>query len=122
LLATTSGSGAVAIVVAVLSTVAVFGLIGAAISLRRSAKELRLLADELTEHAAAVLGEVETTVEQARGELARVDDLVGSAEAITETVGSASRLAHAAMATPMIKVMALAAGTARAGRRIRRVS
>jgi hypothetical protein len=108
--------------VAVLSTVAVFGLIGAAISLRRSAKELRLLADELTEHAAAVLGEVETTVEQARGELARVDDLVGSAEAITETVGSASRLAHAAMATPMIKVMALAAGTARAGRRIRRVS
>ncbi len=122
MIATTSGSGAVAIAVAVVSTVAVLALIGAAISLRRSATELRLLADELTEHAAAVLGEVERTVDQARGELARVDDLVGSAEAITETVGSASRLAHAAVATPMIKVMALAAGTARAGRRIRKAS
>lgn len=111
-----------AIAVAVVSTVAVLALIGAAVSLRRSARELRLLADELSEHAAAVLGEVERTVDEARGELARVDDLIGSAEAITETVGSASRLAHAAVATPMIKVMALAAGTARAGRRIRKAT
>jgi hypothetical protein len=122
LIATTSGSGAVAIAVAVVATVAVLALIGAAVSLRRSARELRLLADELTEHAATVLGDVERTVDQARDELARVDDLIGSAEAITETVGTASRLAHAAVATPMIKVMALAAGTARAGRRIRKVS
>jgi hypothetical protein len=122
LIATTSGSGAVAIAVAVVATVAVLALIGAAVSLRRSARDLRVLADELTEHAAAVLGDVERTVDQARDELARVDDLIGSAEAITETVGSASRLAHAVVATPMIKVMALAAGTARARRRIRKVS
>ena len=49
-----------------------------------------------------------------------MDDLVGSAEAITETVGSASRLAHSAIATPIIKVMAFRAGTARAGRRLRK--
>jgi hypothetical protein len=122
LIATTSGSGAVAIAVAVVSTVVILTLVASAVSLRRSARELRILADELNEHAAIVLREVERTVDLARGELARVDDLIGSAEAITETVGSASRLAHAAVATPVIKVMALAAGTRRAGRRMRRAS
>jgi len=94
-------------------------LLGAAVSLRRSARELRLLAEEISDHAGSVIGDAEATIAQARGQLARVDDLVGSAEAITETVGSASRLAHAALATPVIKVLAFGAGTARAGRRLR---
>jgi hypothetical protein len=51
-----------------------------------------------------------------------VDDLIGSAEAITHTVGATSRLARLALAGPVIKVMALGAGTARAGRRLRRTS
>jgi hypothetical protein len=115
-----SGSTALAVAVAAVATLVVLGLIGAAWSLRRSARQLQALALELSEHAAAVLGEAESTISHARGELARVDDLIGSAEALTETVGSASRLAHAAFATPIIKVMALGAGTARAGRRLRR--
>jgi hypothetical protein len=59
------------------------------------------------------------TIHEARRELERVDDLVGSAEALTETVGSAGRLAHAAVSSPLIKLMAFGAGTARAGRRLR---
>ena len=98
----------------------VIGLIGAALSLRRSARDLRELADELSDHAAAVLGRAEDTIIRAEGELALVDNLSGSAEAITDTVGSASRLAHAAFAAPLIKVMAFRAGTARAGRRLRK--
>ena len=79
-----------------------------------------MLVEEMSDHAAAVIGDAEATIARARGELDRVDDLIGSAEAITETVGSASRVAHAVLATPLIKVLAFGAGTARAGRRLRR--
>ena len=111
---------AIAITVTVASTVVVLVLCGAALSLRRSARELRLLVEEMTDHATSVLGDAEATITRARGELDRVGDLIGSAEAITDTVGSASRLAHAALATPIIKVLAFGAGTARAGRRLRK--
>ena len=107
------------VVIAVAATVVVALLATAALSLARTAAQLRDLASELGDHATAVLGAVEDTVVRARAELDRVDDLVGSAEAISQTVGSASRLAHAAMSTPLIKTMACGAGTARAGRRLR---
>jgi hypothetical protein len=107
------------VVAAVVVTLVVAILIASAVSLARTAAELRSLADELTEHASVVLTDVEVTVDRARKELDRVDDLVGSAEALSETVGSASRLAQAAMSAPLIKLMALGAGTARAGRRLR---
>jgi hypothetical protein len=107
------------IVAAVAVTVVIAVLITSAVSLSRTASELRALAEELSEHASAVLSDVEVTVGRARKELDRVDDLVGSAEALSETVGSASRLVHAAMSAPLIKLMALGTGTARAGRRLR---
>jgi hypothetical protein len=107
------------VVIAVVATAVVGVLATAALSLARTAVELRELADELAEHAGVVLSQVEATVERARVELERVDDLVGSAEAISETVGSASRLAQVAMSAPLIKIMAFGAGTARAGRRLR---
>jgi hypothetical protein len=120
LIGTVSADNAVVIGVTVVATVVVLGLLLAAVSLTRTARRMRVLAEELTEHTAVVLGDVEVTVSRARGELDRVDDLIGSAEAITQTVGSASRLAHVALAGPLIKVMALGAGTARAGRRLRK--
>lgn len=101
------------------ATVVVALLATAAVSLARTAARLRDLASELSEHAEVVLGAVEETVVRARAELDRVDDLVGSAEALTQTVGSAGRLAQAAVSTPLIKIMAFGAGTARAGRRLR---
>jgi hypothetical protein len=121
LLATASAGSAVVIGVTVVATVVVLGLLVAAVSLLRTARRMRVLADELTQHTAVVLSDVEVTVTRARGELDRVDDLIGSAEAITHTVGSASRLAHVAFVSPLIKLMALGAGTARAGRRLRKV-
>jgi hypothetical protein len=121
LIGTVSAGSAVVVGVTVVATVVVLGLTWAAVSLIRTARRMQALAQELSEHAAAVLGDVERTVSRARGELDRVDDLIGSAEAITHTVGSASHLAHLAVAKPLIKVMALGAGTARAGRRLRRV-
>lgn len=107
------------VVIAVAACAVVGVLAVAALSLARTANELRDLAAELSEHASVVLGEVEDTVVRAKAELERVDDLVGSAEAISDTVGSASRLAQAAMSAPLIKIMAFGAGTAKAGRRLR---
>jgi len=120
LIATIDGSEVLAIVVTAVAALAVAALLGAALSLRRSARDLQALADELDEQASVVIGEAEATVARARRELDRVDDLVGSAEAISETVESATRLAHTALATPLIKVMALRAGTARAGKKLRK--
>jgi methyl-accepting chemotaxis protein len=120
LIATIDGSGVLAIVVTAIATLAVAVLLGAALSLRRSARDLQALADELADHASMVITDAEATVARARRELDRVDDLVGSAEAISETVESATRLAHTALTTPLIKVMALGAGTARVGRKLRK--
>jgi hypothetical protein len=120
LIGSVSAGSAVAIGVTVVATVVVFGGAVAVVSLLRTARHMRALAEELSEHTAAMLGDVEIAVSEARRELDRVDELVGSAEAITHTVGSASRLARVALSGPLIKVMALGAGTARAGRRLRK--
>ncbi|MGH9114255.1 MAG: hypothetical protein ACRDWW_00335 [Acidimicrobiales bacterium] len=112
-------SSVVAIAITAVSVLVIAALMWSAASLRRSARELQELAGELSVHAALILAEVESAWESAQGELHRVDDLVGSAEAITATVGSASRIAQAALAGPLIKMMAFGAGSARAGRRIR---
>ena len=54
-----------------------------------------------------LIDDVGATVSRAGAELERVGDLVGSAESITETVGSASRLAYVSLSNPLIKVLAL---------------
>lgn len=118
LIASTS-SVAVPVAVSVGATAVFLVFAWSAVSLSRTAKELRDLADELSQHAASVLSDVERSAERAQAQLDRVDDLVGSAEAITETVGSAGRLAQAAVSGPLIKLMAFGAGTRRAGRRLR---
>ena len=66
-----------------------------------------------------LLAEMRTTVDQANAELGRVDELIGRAESIGGTLDSASRLAYLAFSNPVIKVMALGAGTSRAARRFR---
>ncbi|HEY3810612.1 MAG TPA: hypothetical protein VGL49_04185 [Acidimicrobiales bacterium] len=119
MIGTVSASSAVAIGVTVVATVVVLALLFGVVSLLRTARRLRAVADELAGHTAVALDDVEHAMARARGELDRVDDLIGSAEAITHTVGATSRLARLAFAGPLIKVVALGAGTARAGRRLK---
>ncbi|HYZ97595.1 MAG TPA: hypothetical protein VE575_02520, partial [Acidimicrobiales bacterium] len=66
-----------------------------------------------------VLHDLHDTVQVANHELERFDQLVTTAESVTGTVDSASRLAYIAMANPVIKGVAFASGTARAARRLR---
>ena len=66
-----------------------------------------------------MLDDLRDTVDAANGEIERLDHLVTTAESVTGTVDSASRLAYIAMANPVIKGVAFASGTAKAARRLR---
>jgi hypothetical protein len=113
------GGGAVAIGVTVVATLVVVALLAVVFQLVRAARAMRLAADELARNSALLLRDLRATVTDATAELDRVDGLIGTAEAITETVGSASRLTYAALSNPVIKVLAFGSGTARATRRLR---
>jgi hypothetical protein len=64
--------------------------------------------------------EARATIQEARDDLDRFDRVLGSAEAISGAVSGSGRVARVALSTPMIKTAALATGTSRAVRRLRR--
>jgi hypothetical protein len=112
---------AAAVVVAVASVIAVAVLVAAAVSLMKAAGELRRTAEQLRQEAVPLMTDLRQTVASAGAELERVDTLLGTAENVTATVDSASRLAYLAFSNPVIKALAFASGTGRAARRFRRV-
>lgn len=89
------------------------------VSLLRTARALR---DELTGfrvRSDAALADLNEAVAVARGDLERVDDLIGSAEALAATVDGVAKVGYFTVGKPVIKTVALAKGTSRAARRIR---
>jgi hypothetical protein len=109
-----------AVIVAASSVAAVVLLTVALIALTRTLRALRDVAELMRTETAPVLDDLRTTVRSANEELQRFDRLVSTAESVTGTVDSASRLAYLAMANPVIKGVAFASGTAKAARRLRR--
>jgi MinD superfamily P-loop ATPase len=113
-------SDATAVIVAVTSAIAVLVLIWAIVSMTQTLRLLRQSVDELRRESLPVVAELRATVQQANAELERVDTLLGTAESISSTVDSASRLAYLAFSNPVIKAIAFASGTGRAARRFRK--
>jgi len=109
-----------AIVVAVVATVVIVALLAVLIAMTRTLRIMRDSTDELRRESLGLLAEMRSTVGQATSELERVDGLLDTAESISGTVDSASRLAYLALSNPLIKLMAFGTGTARAVRRFRR--
>ena len=109
-----------AVVVAVAGAVLSVGLLFALASLTRTLRSVRLTVEELRRETVPLLGGLRTTIEQASTELNRVDGVLEKAESIGATLDSGSRLAYLAFSNPLIKLMALGAGTRRAARRLRR--
>ncbi len=89
-------------------------------SLRQEVVSLRQETEPLLAELRASTVDAKATVAQARRDLERFDRILGSAEAISGAVAGGSRVARAALSTPMIKTAALATGTTRAVRRFRR--
>lgn len=108
-----------ALIVAVASVVAVVLLAVALVALTRTLRALREVAQLLRTETVPVLHDLRDTVDAANHEVERFDQLVTTAESVTGTVDSASRLAYLALANPVIKGVAFASGTARAARRLR---
>jgi uncharacterized protein YoxC len=115
-----SATDLAAIIVAIASVVGVV-LLGAALwSITATLRTVRDTVEVLRTETIPVMNELGQTVQAANADLERVETLLGTAESISTTVDSASRLAYLAFSNPVIKTMAFAAGTSRAARRLRR--
>jgi hypothetical protein len=114
-----SASDLAAVIVAIASVAAVVLLAVATTALLRTLRALRDVAHLLRTETVPVLEDLRDTVDAANHEIVRLDRLVTTAESVTGTVDSASRLAYIAMANPVIKGVAFASGTAKAARRLR---
>ena len=111
-----------AIIVAIASVVAVVLLVFVVVAVNRTLMAMRLSIEELRRETLPVVDELHRTVVTANSELERLDGLIASASSVTATVDSASHLAYLAFSNPLIKAMALAAGTTKAARALRRKS
>ncbi|MFM8563312.1 MAG: hypothetical protein ACKOCE_05405 [Acidimicrobiia bacterium] len=89
-------------------------------TLRGELADLRRETRPLLAELRASTDEARDAVEEARHDLDRFDRVLGSAEAISGAVAGTGRVARLALSAPVIKATALATGTTRAARRLRR--
>lgn len=117
-----TGGDVAAVVGSIAGVVLVVALLIFLVSVTRTLQAVRLSVEELRRETMPLLSELRGAVGSANTELARVDQLLTSAESVTSTVDSASRLAYLAFSNPVIKVIAAGAGTARVAQRLRKGS
>ncbi len=109
-----------AILVTIVATVVIMCLLAVVWHLVRIVRALRTTADDVRRESLGLLDEMRGALGHANNELDRVDGLLETAESISATVDSASRLAYVTLANPVVKILAFGTGTARAARRLRR--
>jgi len=100
-----------AVVAATIVTILVVVLAAVLVMLVRTLRELRASLAVLEEDALALLDDARTSVEDAAGEIDRVERLVTSAQRLDGT--------KRAIATPVVKAMAFGTGVSRAAQRLR---
>lgn len=92
-------------------------LVGSAI---RTLSTVRGAVDDVRRTAVPLITDVHAAVRQANGDLVQVEAILERTESIKGTVDSASRLAYATIATPVIRLAAISSGLSRAVRRLLR--
>lgn len=83
-------------------------------------RDLRSQIDRLDDQVLPLVDDLTRSLADANAELDRIDQLVGSAEAISATVDATSKLAYRALSAPVIKTVAVTSGASRAARRFKR--
>jgi hypothetical protein len=106
------------LVAAGLAAVAAAGSLVAVVLLGRRLRDLRRLAEDLRRETVPLVRDARVVVEEAATEMVRVGDVLGSAESVSATVDSASRLAYRAFANPVVKAVAFGTGLGAALRRL----
>jgi hypothetical protein len=114
-----TGTEWAAVVVAAVAGVAVVALALAMGSLLRTLAALQQTIDTLRAETIPLVSDVHRTARKASTDLDRAGAVLHTAESLSSTVDSASRLAYRAFSNPVVKVMAFASGTSRAYRRLR---
>lgn len=117
-----SAAEVTALVVAVAATVALCLLVGVVVWLARAVRALNREIEHLRVETAATVEALQRAVGRADAEMDRTDGLLDAAERITAAAETRARLTSDVLSTPMIKALALAAGTNRAAQRLRRPS
>ncbi len=108
---------------AVIAGVASLGVVVAltlvVVRLARTTAELAEVITEVRDEALPALREATEVVRQAGGEAQRVTEILDSAEALSQRVDGASKVAYVALSRPVIKTAAAASGAQRAARKLR---
>ena len=114
-------AGDLAAVIVAISSIALVVLLAVLlVHVTRTLAEVKVTVEELRRRALPLIDDASRTVANANAELAKVDELVDSAGSISSTLDAGSHLFYLAFSNPIIKAMAIATGTAKAGRALRR--
>jgi len=113
-----SAADVAVLVAAVCAALAGMCTVVACVILTRRIRELRSLVEGLDRETVPMLRDARIAADQAATELVRVGDVLASAEAVSTTVDSASRLAYRAFANPLVKFVAFFSGLGGALRRL----
>ncbi|HEX2273647.1 MAG TPA: hypothetical protein VHG90_07225 [Acidimicrobiales bacterium] len=108
-----------AVVAAVAAGILVVGLLFMLGSVIRTMTAVRHAVEDLRRETIPLLADVHTAVREASGRLDQVETVLEHADSISGTVDSGTKLAYRVFATPVIKLLALANGGARAFRTLR---
>jgi len=115
-----TGGEVAAVIASVAGVVLAVAVVFAVSSLTRTLRLVRGTVEDLRAQSLPLLAEMRSSLDQANVELTRVHGVIGRAESVGGTLDSASRLAYLAFSNPVIKALALGAGTSRAAKRLRR--
>ncbi len=113
-----SADHAAVLAASITSAVVTVVLLGVVFVLVRRVRDLRAAVDELRGEAVPLVRDARVIADQAATELVRVGDVLDSAEAVSTTVDSASRLAYRVFSNPVVKVLAYGTGMGSAFRRL----
>jgi hypothetical protein len=109
-----SAGDVAAIVISVSVGIAVVGLLFTMAAAVRAMAVFRHSVEDITSHTIPLIADVHATVKQANSDLIKVDTILETAESISSTVDSASRLAYTAFSNPLVKGISTATGVGRA--------
>jgi hypothetical protein len=110
----------VVLLAAVVACVAAVVVCSAAVVLVGQVRRLERAIEAVRAETVPMVHEARQVVDRASTEMARVEAVLEDTGSVTATVDSASRLAQRAFASPVVKILALRAGTAGGMRRLRR--
>lgn len=119
LVATLTAADLAIVVVTMLSVVAVVAVLFALQAVVRALRSLTAGLAQLENDTVPLVHELEALVRDTADDLARVDVILDRLDTVSSGVEGVSRVATAAVSSPVIKVLSIGSGTSAAAKRLR---